>query len=62
MQHIKTIEKLQELLVFKIQLLIFTEEPPKKTNKGQFGGLKRSNYFKGKLLSYPIDIGHKLSS
>ena len=40
--------------------------PPKKTNKRQFGGLKRSKHFKGnkkgagKSLSYPIEIDQEI--
>ena len=46
MQHIKAIEKPQEFLVCKIQLL-GKEAPSKKTNERQFGGLKESKHFKG---------------
>lgn len=70
MQHIKTIEKLQELLVFKIQLLrkYLRKNHPIIPTKGNLVvskeviTLKETKKKAGKLLSYLIDIGHKLSS
>ena len=53
---------LQYLIVRKI----YKAAPPKKTNKGWFGGLKQSKDFKGnkkgagKPLSYPLEIDQEV--